>query len=103
MSAVPKNEPRPPRIGVLTTSRADYSIYRPVLEGLRRGFECELGLIVSGMHLVRDFGSTIDDVRRDGHAIWSAPEILLGSDSPAAVAKTMGLMQIALADAIPGL
>ena len=78
-------------IGVVTTSRADYSYYVPLLRAISADPELKLQLIVSGMHLVPEFGSTVNLIEADGFPIAAEIETLVGSDTPQAIAKSMGL------------
>jgi len=91
------------RIGVLTTSRADYShLYWPLRE-LAAHPEVELGLFALGAHLSPEFGSTINEIERDaipGLEIKARIECLLSSDSDTGMAKTIGVAILGLADAI---
>ncbi len=56
-------------ISVVTGTRADYGILKPVMEAIDAHPRLELHLVVTGMHLLRTFGYTIDEVRRDGWRI----------------------------------
>ena len=88
------------RIAVVTTSRADYShLYWPLRE-LQAHPEVELGVFTLGAHLSPAFGSTIQEIERDGFPIRSRIECLLSSDSDTGMAKTIGLAMLGLADAL---
>jgi GDP/UDP-N,N'-diacetylbacillosamine 2-epimerase (hydrolysing) len=67
------------KIGVLTSSRADYGIYQPLLKRLAHDEGVDLHLIAFGMHLLPKFGSTIDQVIRDDfgkiHRVDGMPEL----------------------------
>jgi UDP-hydrolysing UDP-N-acetyl-D-glucosamine 2-epimerase len=78
-------------IGVVTTSRADYTAYRPLLAALQVDEELALKLYVSGAHLSPEFGSTVQSIERDGFEISERIAMLLSSDSPEAIAKSMGI------------
>ena len=87
------------RIGVVTTSRADYShLYWPLRELATRP-DVELGLFVLGAHLSPLFGMTIREIERDGFPIRARVDCLVNSDSDTAMAKTIGLAVTGLADA----
>jgi UDP-hydrolysing UDP-N-acetyl-D-glucosamine 2-epimerase len=87
------------RIGVVTTSRADYShLYWPLRE-LASHPLVELGVFVLGAHLSPRFGSTIHEIERDGFPIRARVECLLSSDTDTGMAKTIGLAILGLADA----
>ena len=90
----------PRRIGVVTTSRADYShLYWPLRE-LQANSAIELGVFVLGPHLSPAFGTTIREIERDGFPIVARMECLLSSDSDTGMAKTLGLAILSLADAL---
>lgn len=88
------------RIGVVTTSRADYShLYWPLRE-LAVHPAVELGVFALGPHLSPDFGNTIQEIERDGFPIKARIECLLSSDTDTGMAKTIGLAILGLADAL---
>jgi UDP-N-acetylglucosamine 2-epimerase (non-hydrolysing)/GDP/UDP-N,N'-diacetylbacillosamine 2-epimerase (hydrolysing) len=88
------------RIGVVTTSRADYShLYWPLRE-LAAHPEVELGVFALGAHLSPEFGNTIKEVERDGFPIKARIECLLSSDTDTGMAKTIGIAILGLADAL---
>jgi UDP-hydrolysing UDP-N-acetyl-D-glucosamine 2-epimerase len=78
-------------IGVVTVARSDYGIYLPLLRKIRADKGLRLHLLVSGMHLSPQYGLTVRMIEADGLAIGDRVEMLLSSDTPEAVAKSMGL------------
>jgi UDP-hydrolysing UDP-N-acetyl-D-glucosamine 2-epimerase len=88
------------RIGVITTSRADYShLYWPLRE-LAAHPGVDLAIFVLGAHLSPDFGNTIQEIERDGFPIQARIECLLSSDTDTAMAKSIGIAILGLADAL---
>ena len=88
------------RIGVVSTSRADYShLYWPLRE-LQAHPQVDLAVFALGAHLSPDFGNTIQEIERDGFPIQARIECLLSSDSDTGMAKTIGLAILGLADAL---
>jgi len=88
------------RIGVVTTSRADYShLYWPLRE-LAAHPEIELGVFALAAHLAPQFGNTIAEIERDGFPVQARIECLLSSDTDTGMAKTIGLAILGLADAL---
>ena len=85
-------------IAVVTTSRADYShLYWP-LKDLEAHPGVDMKLIVLGSHLSPQFGSTVEEIERDGFPIAAKLECLLGSDTDVGMAKTIGVAILSLAD-----
>lgn len=78
-------------IGVVTVGRSDYGIYLPLLRRIQDDPDLQLHLIAAGMHLSPEFGLTNQIIEADGFEIAERVEMLLSSDSPEGVAKSMGL------------
>jgi UDP-hydrolysing UDP-N-acetyl-D-glucosamine 2-epimerase len=91
--------PQKRRIGVVTSSRADYShLFWPLRElAVHSGIE--LGVFAFGAHLSPVFGDTVREIERDGFPIVARIECLLSSDTDTGMAKTIGLATLSLADA----
>ncbi|MGC9602337.1 MAG: UDP-N-acetylglucosamine 2-epimerase [Minisyncoccia bacterium] len=53
------------KILVVTGTRAEYGYLRPVLQEIKRSSKLELRLLVTGMHTLKKFGYTIDDIKKD--------------------------------------
>jgi UDP-hydrolysing UDP-N-acetyl-D-glucosamine 2-epimerase len=86
-------------VGVATTSRADFGIYRSVLKALAAESELDVGLYVSGMHLAPEFGDTVLEVEASPWPILARVPCLTGADTPAATAASMGRGTIGFAEA----
>ncbi len=87
------------RICIVTGSRAEYGLLRPVIDGVRADPALELQLVATGMHLSSEFGSTWREIEGDGIPIAARVEMLLGSDTAVGVTKSTGLGVIGFADA----
>ena len=79
------------RVAVVTGTRADYGLLRPVMEGIRQSPGLELQVIATGMHLSPEFGLTYREIETDGFVISGKVEMLLSSDSASGLSKSMGL------------
>jgi UDP-N-acetylglucosamine 2-epimerase (non-hydrolysing)/GDP/UDP-N,N'-diacetylbacillosamine 2-epimerase (hydrolysing) len=78
-------------IGVVTTSRADYGIYRPILRRIQDQPELRLHLMATGMHLCPEFGETVNEITADGFEICERVQMLMASDSPEGISQSIGL------------
>lgn len=87
------------RIGVVTVARSDYGIYLPILRKIQEDSELELVLIAGGMHLSPEFGMTVNVLEVDGFKPAARVEMLLSSDSPEGLAKSMGVGVMGFAQA----
>ncbi|MDI9569360.1 MAG: UDP-N-acetylglucosamine 2-epimerase [Pseudomonadota bacterium] len=79
------------KIGLVSVGRSDYGIYLPVLKAIQEDPDLKLLLIVSGMHLAPGFGLTAETITNDGFEITAKVEMLLASDTPEGMAKSIGL------------
>jgi len=74
------------KIGVLTSSRADYGIYIPLLTELSKDTEIELSIIAFGTHIKKQFGRTVEEIVKDGYTIDEQIDNLKYGDSPKDIA-----------------
>jgi GDP/UDP-N,N'-diacetylbacillosamine 2-epimerase (hydrolysing) len=88
------------KICVVTGARAEYGLLRWVMEGIHESRVLELQLVATGMHLSPEFGMTVNAIEADGFKIDRKVEMLLSSDTPVGVSKSMGLGMIGFADAL---
>lgn len=86
------------KICVVTGTRAEYGILRPLIDKLNKDKDLELQLIVTGSHLSPEFGMTYKFIEEDGYKIDEKIEILLSSDSSVGISKSMGLTLISLSE-----
>lgn len=86
-------------VGVVTVARSDYGLYLPVLRRIQEDPDLRLYLIVAGMHLSPEFGLTVRAIEEEGFEVNERVEMLLSSDTPEGVAKSMGLGTIGFAQA----
>ena len=91
------------KICVVTGTRAEYGLLRWVMEGINQSLKLELQLIVTGMHLSPEFGMTVKTIEADGFSVDREVEMLLSSDTPVGLTKSMGLGMIGFADALSDL
>jgi UDP-hydrolysing UDP-N-acetyl-D-glucosamine 2-epimerase len=78
------------RVLVLTTSRADFGIYAPVLKAMAAQDRLDPALVVTGMHMSSAFGLTVEEVRRSGWPVAAEFPCLAPGDAPADIATGMG-------------
>ena len=86
------------KICIVTGTRAEYGLLKPVIDKVYRSDKLELQLVVTGMHLSTEFGLTYKEIEEDGYPITSKVEMLLGSDTPVGITKSMGVALIGFAD-----
>jgi GDP/UDP-N,N'-diacetylbacillosamine 2-epimerase (hydrolysing) len=79
------------KICVVTGTRAEYGLLRWVMEGIRQAPNLELQVVATGTHLSPEFGLTYREIEKDGFSIDRQVEMLLSSDTPVGLSKSMGL------------
>lgn len=85
-------------ISVLTATRAEYGLLKPVINKLTQEQGFDVRIVVTGAHLSPEFGLTYKEIEEDGFLIDEKIEILLSSDTPSSISKSMGLAMIGFAD-----
>ena len=78
------------RIAVLTSSRADYGIYLPLLKKLNADAFFTLEMIVFGTHLSSKHGQTIDQIEKEGFSVLEKIETQPDGDDPADISRSIG-------------
>lgn len=87
------------KICVVTGTRAEYGLLYWTMKGLQNDPAIELQLLVTGMHLSPEFGLTYEQIEKDGFRIDKKIEIILSSDSPVGISKSMALGIMGFAEA----
>ena len=87
-------------IAVFTGNRAEYGLQYPVLKAIDAHPDLEYRLIVSGAHLDKNFGNTIQEINDDGFEIHAQVDIILDESSPFATSQAIGTGVLSIADAL---
>lgn len=85
------------KICVITGTRAEYGLLYYLMRAVETDPELELQIIATGMHLSPEFGLTYKEIEKD-FTITKKIEMLLSSDTPVGISKSMGLAQISFAE-----
>ncbi|WP_313304629.1 UDP-N-acetylglucosamine 2-epimerase [Empedobacter sp.] len=91
------------KVCVITATRAEYGLLKPLMELIKESDQLQLQIIATGAHLSPEFGLTYKNIENDGFFIDEKVEILLSSDTPASIVKTMGMAMMGMADVLPRL
>ena len=84
------------RICVVTSTRADYGILKPLMEKINQ--KCILQLVVIGMHLSEKYGLTYKEIENDGFKISKKIFLDLDSDDCKNLVKQMGIEMMELGE-----
>lgn len=91
------------KICIITATRAEYGLLKPLMELINLSDKLELQIIATGAHLSPEFGLTYKQIEADGFYINEKVEILLSADTPSSIVKTMGLAMAGMAEVYPRL
>ena len=80
-------------------TRADYGLMRGTLRAIDEHPSLRLSILVTGMHLLEEFGDTLKDVESDGFEIGHKVRMLTSEDTPAAMGRSVGTAILKMVDA----
>ena len=88
------------KICFITGSRAEYGLLYWLMKEVQASLKLEMQIIATGMHLSPEFGTTYNQIEREGFTINKKVEMLLSSDSVVGITKSMGVGLIGFSDAL---
>ena len=91
------------KICIVTGSRAEYALLKPIIKLIDNSSKLTLQLVVTGMHLSKEYGFTLNEVVKDKFHINKRLETLMSSDTAVGISKSVGLGIISFAEALEDL
>ncbi|RJP33170.1 MAG: hypothetical protein C4547_12670 [Phycisphaerales bacterium] len=88
------------RIAVVTGTRAEYGLLRPVMRAIAQRRELQLGVIATGMHLLKKFGLTVRQIETDRWPILARVRMQKGDDDPLDQARGLSRGVAGIAEAL---
>jgi UDP-hydrolysing UDP-N-acetyl-D-glucosamine 2-epimerase len=88
------------KICIVTGTRAEYGLLYRLMKEIQGDSDLKLQIIATGMHLSPEFGLTYQMIEEDCFQIDEKVEMLLSSDTPVGITKSVGLGVIGFADAL---
>jgi UDP-hydrolysing UDP-N-acetyl-D-glucosamine 2-epimerase len=86
------------KLCAVTGTRSEYGLLCPLLKEIEREPCFQLQLVATGAHLSPEFGLTYREIEQDGFPVDRKVELLLSSDTPVGIAKSIGLGVIGFAE-----
>lgn len=86
------------KIGVLTSSRADYGIYLPLLKKIKSDHFFELEIIAYGTHLSKGHGFTLNEIQKENYTKVHCISSLISNDDEQGVSTSYALTALKFAD-----
>ncbi len=85
------------KIGILSSSRADFGIYEPLLKAMMANQHIEPEVIAFGTHLSPRYGKSIENIRKTGVIIAAQFDTAPSGDKPEDIVNSMALTMNSLA------
>lgn len=83
-------------IAVLTGSRGEWGYIRPVLQLLQNDEDLDYAMIVTNMHLLPEFGMSVNEILRDGFRVDERLYMTIDGYTATSMAKSLGLLLMEL-------
>jgi len=78
------------KLCIVTGTRAEYGLFLPLLQKIKKDNKFILQIIATGMHLLPEFGLTYREIERDGFRINAKVDLHLLGDSDVDIDKAIG-------------
>ena len=78
------------KICIVTGSRSEYGLLRWLMEDINNDSHLSLQLVVTGSHLLDEYGNTQTEIKKDGFFINKKIDTFLKSDTPLKILESMG-------------
>jgi len=88
------------KVSVITGTRAEFGLLKPVMENIGDSDSLCLQTVVTGMHLLPEFGRTIEEVEKKGFTIDAKVPMVIGGDEKPSMAMSIGIGIIAITQAL---
>lgn len=85
------------KILIVTGTRSEYGLLYWTMKEIQNDSELELQLVVTGNHLVEEYGYTVEQIRKDGFKIDEEIDMIINSEKKSSIAKSMGIEMIQMA------
>ena len=80
------------KICVVTSSRADYGLLKPLLIKLEKSRKCRLQILITGSHLIKKYGYTINEIIHDQYNKIHKLKFNMSSDTYLNTNNSIGIM-----------
>ena len=88
------------KIAVFTGTRADYGLLKGLMRRIQIDDNLDLQVIAAAGHFSSKLGETWREIIQDGFSFDAQIEMLMASNTPTGVARSMGLGVLAMTDAL---
>lgn len=85
------------KVLIVTGTRAEYGLLYWTMKEIQNDSELQLQLVVTGNHLVKDYGYTVEQIKKDGFIIDEEIDMIINSEKKSSILKSMGIEMIQMA------
>lgn len=91
------------RLCIVTTTRADWGLLMPLAGALRETPSVDLQIVAANMHLMEEYGMTVDEIVGAGFTVDARVPMRVDGDDEASRVRAMGVCMAEIADAFEAL
>lgn len=84
------------KIAIIAGSRGEYGYFRPIIKEIKKRPNLDYGIIVSNMHVLDAFGSSINEIKKDGFKIHASVFNTLDGYNHLTMVKSLSIFMIQL-------
>lgn len=88
------------RVLLVTGSRGEWGYIRPIMRRMAARDDIEHRLVVTNMHVLPEFGSSLQEIRNDGFEIEQTIYMALDSYTDVSMSKSLGLFLLSFSDTV---
>ncbi len=86
------------KILFVTGSRGEYGYIRPILRLIEKEPSLEYQILATNMHLLPDFGDSVNQFIKDGFSVEYRPLMTLGGFTPQSMVKSLSVFGLSVVD-----
>lgn len=86
------------KICIVTATRAEYGYLRSLIDAVHHDHHFQLQLVVTGAHLLKEQGYTVERIQEDGYPIAALVDVAVDNTSELTIAHTMSRYAEGFAD-----
>lgn len=86
------------KVCIVTAARSEYGLLRWIIDGVQNNPNLELQLVVTGAHLLEEYGYTYKNIEEDGYSIAAFVDMQLNTSNKKTIAKSMGYCAINISE-----
>jgi len=89
-----KNKKR--KIAIIAGSRGEYGYYRPIIKEIKKRPGLDYGIIATNMHVLDTFGSSLNEIEKDGFDVVAAIHNTLDGYNHLTMTKSLAIFMLQL-------